>query len=169
MMDIDLFKYVNDTYGHEAGDFVLKELANLFKDQIRETDVIARIGGEEFLLILQNTDLDGAKKLAEKIRAVVENKNLNPDEKENTPNKITISAGVSTFTKGSKKINLETDLLISADQAMYYAKKAGRNRVWVTDESILNNGKIGFDFHDALIERKKLSKLQVLLNKLRRK
>jgi len=52
---------------------------------------------------------------------------------------------------------------------MYYAKKAGRNRVWVTDESILNNGKIGFDFHDALIERKKLSKLQVLLNKLRRK
>jgi len=169
MLDIDHFKKVNDVYGHDIGDFILKQLAKVLKKTIRESDIVARIGGEEFLIILQNTDLVGAKDLAEKIREVVEKNNFNPDNKENMPNKITISAGVSTFTKESKKIESETDLFKAADKALSYAKEGGRNQVWVTEETTLENNETIFHIHGGSIRIKKSSKLQVLLNKLKRR
>ncbi len=123
MFDIDYFKKINDTHGHDVGDYVLKTVAKTVKKVIREVDYFGRWGGEEFLIILPQTNLDGAFKAAEKIREVVENIGFGKI------GKITASFGVSTYIK--ELDNSPDELIKSADIALYDAKRKGRNRVSV--------------------------------------
>jgi diguanylate cyclase (GGDEF)-like protein len=115
MLDIDLFKQVNDQQGHLNGDRLLQELARLFDQCIRETDIVARYGGEEFVVVMPHTDLAGACIFSDRLRAAVA---------EQMP--ITISGGVAAAQEGD---TAET-LLGRADAALYGAKTAGRNRVF---------------------------------------
>ncbi|MBN2875199.1 MAG: diguanylate cyclase [Spirochaetales bacterium] len=119
IIDIDDFKQVNDTYGHEEGDKVLKKLATIMMSTLRSTDTIGRWGGEEFITILQNTPFEAAMIAANKLRESVE-KNQVSEKKT-----ITISVGVSTYTG---KETMDT-LVGRADTAMYQAKRSGKNRV----------------------------------------
>jgi diguanylate cyclase (GGDEF)-like protein len=122
-MDIDHFKLINDRYGHEVGDIVLQEFVGCLMANIRETDLLGRIGGEEFLLLLPGTKLDGAKLLAEKLRQKVEE--LMPVIGE-TQIPFTISIGIAVSRAGQDTI---TSIKQEADQAMYQAKSQGRNCV----------------------------------------
>jgi diguanylate cyclase (GGDEF)-like protein len=119
MLDIDFFKKINDTYGHDVGDIVLKELSGLVTKCIRKSDMFARVGGEEFAIIATETDLENAVQLAEKIRRKVEESVLAKDLK------VTISLGVSQYT--NKDDN--NTIYKRADNALYKAKGEGRNRV----------------------------------------
>jgi two-component system cell cycle response regulator len=122
MLDIDHFKKINDTYGHAIGDFILIETANILKELPRTTDIVARYGGEEFVILLPETNKEGALTLAEKIRKRIEESVF---EKEEIKVKITISCGVyciSDFLEGKNLIKF-------ADDALYKAKNSGRNKV----------------------------------------
>ncbi|MGJ0302408.1 diguanylate cyclase [Aliarcobacter cryaerophilus] len=121
LLDIDYFKSINDTLGHLVGDLVLKDISNLLKNNLRKTDIIGRWGGEEFLIILPFTSKDIAKKIAENLRALIEENNFS--YKMNR--KITISIGVTEFSK-SKSVE---DTLLLVDNLLYKAKENGRNRV----------------------------------------
>lgn len=123
MFDIDHFKKFNDTYGHQAGDAVLAQLAKLVKTGLRKVDIPARYGGEEFAIILPHTPKEGAHLVAERIRNDVENFHFGLDGGE--PLRATISVGVACFPDFADK----DDLIRAADQALYRAKEAGRNRV----------------------------------------
>ena len=123
MIDLDRFKSVNDKYGHAAGDEVLKEFTSIVKKQLRESDLFARYGGEEFVIVLANTKIEGAEKLAEKIRSAVAADFLVVEKGEI---KITVSIGVSEL--GQKDVSVD-DILARADQALYLAKGNGRNRI----------------------------------------
>lgn len=128
MLDIDFFKLVNDSYGHQTGDIVLKSIAELIKSILRDFDICARIGGEEFAILLPETNKDKALEVAERIRVLIENTKISPF----TPVpqlQITVSIGLSSLS--SKKDSIE-DLINIADQAMYKAKKKGRNRVCIS-------------------------------------
>lgn len=123
MMDIDDFKKCNDTYGHLVGDVVLKEIAAIIKQNTREIDLAGRYGGEEFSLILPETERDGAYLVAERIRKKVEENVFKAyDEKL----KITISIGVAFYPKDS---NTAEELIEKADEALYKAKRSGKNIV----------------------------------------
>jgi diguanylate cyclase (GGDEF)-like protein len=125
MLDIDDFKSFNDTYGHQAGDFILKEFCAIVKQQIREHDLLARYGGEEFAVVLPGTDLLGATAVAEKIRLKVAGHQFISGS--NTYS-VTISIGVASANTSDKAFN--KNMLIScSDEAMYSAKKQGRNQV----------------------------------------
>ncbi|MEO8797058.1 MAG: GGDEF domain-containing protein [Polyangiaceae bacterium] len=126
LFDIDLFKNINDKFGHVAGDAFLKQLAQAVKEKLRAQDVLARVGGEEFAVILPEVDPEGAKITAEKIRAVVEATAFSFDG-ENMP--ATISIGVST---NGPKLASPLSLYGAADAALYSAKATGRNRVVVS-------------------------------------
>jgi diguanylate cyclase (GGDEF)-like protein len=119
LTDIDHFKSVNDDFGHPAGDAVLREVSGIIKSRMRETDMAARYGGEEFALILTNTDHRGALKIAEDLRASVENMNFSSVDRQ-----ITISLGISSYPADS---SAKQDMIDKADQALYYAKENGRN------------------------------------------
>lgn len=123
MIDLDHFKQVNDTYGHLNGDAVLSELASILSTGLRESDICARYGGEEFALILPETTIDGARTLAERIRAKVAAATFPGGLK------LTISVGVAATDEPS----LYTQLTDRADQALYAAKQGGRNQVRVAD------------------------------------
>jgi len=127
MCDIDHFKTVNDTYGHPAGDLVLKGVAEILERQARQTDAVARYGGEEFALILPETDSEAARAIAERIRVAVEQATFMT---ELGPLKITLSLGVATLPDVAR---LKQELIDQADQALYAAKRGGRNR-WVVAE-----------------------------------
>jgi diguanylate cyclase (GGDEF)-like protein len=120
MFDIDNFKNINDTYGHNIGDDVLIAIANISKQNIRSTDLLARWGGEEFLLLLPQTTILDAKKIAEKIRIKVENSNLIADNSI----VVTISLGITLFNENDTKNNF----LKRVDEALYQAKTLGKNR-----------------------------------------
>ena len=120
-LDIDHFKIVNDTLGHDVGDIVLKELADLITDATRKSDFASRWGGEEFMISLQATDVSSAYKIAEKLRLKVENNNFTD------AGKITISLGVTQF-KNNESVESFTKRV---DEALYEAKNNGRNRVVV--------------------------------------
>jgi diguanylate cyclase (GGDEF)-like protein len=122
-LDLDHFKSINDTHGHDAGDTVLKAVASCLSGSVRQSDEVGRIGGEEFSIFLPNTDLEGARRLAETIRESIEL--LMPDTGQQRL-KITASIGVA-----DSKAEHQTMRAIqqSADAAMYVAKAAGRNRV----------------------------------------
>ncbi len=124
MIDIDFFKKVNDTWGHQAGDTVLAGVAGLIKGKLRETDLIARYGGEEFCLLATGTDGAGALVLAERVRSRVQDASF-----EHGGNRIavTVSIGVCTW-EPSLKDDLE-ELIRRADTSLYRAKQEGRNRV----------------------------------------
>lgn len=124
MIDLDNFKLVNDTYGHPFGDFVLKEIARVFEDSIRDSDILCRYGGEEFALILPNTPLEGAYSVAEKLRRTISNLVFWQGD---LSTKLTITVGISTFAE--EKINTKEDLLKHADDALYEGKHRGRNMV----------------------------------------
>jgi diguanylate cyclase (GGDEF)-like protein len=123
LFDIDHFKNVNDTFGHLAGDHVLKHLASAIKPKIRREDMIARYGGEEFAIVCPEIDRDGATTLAEKLRKLVE-KTLFKFEDTKIP--VTISAGAVELTEEVKDA---AELIRRADELLYAAKSDGRNRV----------------------------------------
>ena len=118
MMDVDFFKSINDKYGHIVGDSVLKEIASLLKENIRSIDIAGRWGGEEFLIICDETNLDGAYILAENIRVKIQN------HKFAHANQVTASLGVAMI---KKEININ-ELIKNADDALYQAKRSGRNK-----------------------------------------
>ena len=125
MLDIDKFKNINDTYGHKVGDDVIISLSKTLQEFTRKSDVVSRWGGEEFVILLPNTDLDGALTIAEKIRVTVENLVLLVEE--NKDLKFTVSIGVSTVYS-ENDLNIEASIN-RADIALYTAKKSGRNKV----------------------------------------
>ena len=114
--DIDHFKKINDTYGHDFGDFVLEEIGKILKNTFRKSDIIGRWGGEEFIVVLPETKYEDALKLAEKLRKIIENHDFDGV-------RITISIGVSEYNG-----NFEESLK-KADEALYNAKNSGRNQV----------------------------------------
>jgi diguanylate cyclase len=124
MMDLDHFKKVNDTYGHPAGDAVLKQMADILRQQSRETDLPTRYGGEEFLAVLVNTPRKDATRMAERIRKAVESHAFElPDGR---TIRCTVSIGAATFPDDTPR---EDALAEKTDQALYGAKANGRNRV----------------------------------------
>ncbi len=124
MIDIDFFKKVNDTYGHMAGDYVLKGVAGRIGKALRDEDILARYGGEEFTVVLRGTDKDGAIQIAERIRQLVESQPFS-FEKQAIP--CTISIGVSTLYEGN--FPTAAEMLAKADVCLYKSKQSGRNRV----------------------------------------
>ncbi|MCJ8322146.1 MAG: diguanylate cyclase [Colwellia sp.] len=134
--DIDKFKVFNDTYGHDGGDFVLKEVANLFKCVLREQDLVARWGGEEFVFMFPNTSLEDAEKVLEKIRVRLENEHYEFNGQD--------FSVTSTFGVTQVKNNFNIGKLIDiADSALYEGKKNGRNKVVTKlDDVMLNEIKI---------------------------
>lgn len=130
MMDIDDFKDVNDTYGHQTGDKVLRHVARAIKNNTRAVDVAARYGGEEFVLILPETDLDNARVAAEKIRGFVEQMEVAHGLE---TIRVTISLGIATFPRHAED---KQSLIRSADGALYTAKRSGKNRVCVAQTII---------------------------------
>ncbi|MCD6172974.1 MAG: GGDEF domain-containing protein [Sulfurimonas sp.] len=117
MFDIDHFKRINDLYGHKTGDYVLKELASITKKHIRESDIFARWGGEEFVILLPQTDLDEATVVAKKIHSTIENHIFKNAEK------ITVSIGIDI----AKKDDTVESFFLRVDKALYRAKDNGRN------------------------------------------
>lgn len=131
MVDLDHFKRLNDTYGHEAGDMVLQEVAGRLAANIRSTDLIGRFGGEEFLLVLPETDADAAATMAEKLRRVLAAVPVRLPEGEDVT--VTLSAGVAG-SQGEHLPKLD-ELVRHADGALYSAKALGRNTVYVFRET----------------------------------
>ena len=125
LMDIDNFKKINDTYGHKVGDEVLKALARILKESVRKSDVPVRFGGEEFLLLLPETHLKQATETAERIREKVENTLVSSLEGNI---KFTVSIGVAEVSQNEE---IEK-AVIRADNALYEAKRSGKNRVVVS-------------------------------------
>jgi diguanylate cyclase (GGDEF)-like protein len=124
LLDVDYFKKVNDTYGHQAGDAVLAGVAGLIKEKLRETDLFARYGGEEFALVATGTDQPGALILAERMRQLIEDAAFSFD---NRLLKVTVSIGVATWQPSVR--DEAAELIRLADAALYRAKHGGRNRV----------------------------------------
>ena len=132
MLDVDHFKRVNDTWGHAAGDAVLRELAQRIESQVRASDVAARYGGEEFVVLLPNTDVSSAKRLAERVRKVISATPIDLPSAETVT--ITASIGISEVHPKPSDKDLKPigdSLVARADVALYAAKSAGRNRVIV--------------------------------------
>jgi len=124
LLDLDLFKQVNDTWGHPAGDAVLKNVSAVANTSVRSTDLVGRLGGEEFIILLPNTPVDAARWLAEKVRTSVEH---TPTAWERGQIHRTVSIGVASTTAAEAR---DFDhLYTTADQALYRAKEKGRNRV----------------------------------------
>jgi diguanylate cyclase (GGDEF)-like protein/PAS domain S-box-containing protein len=125
MLDIDHFKRVNDTYGHPGGDKVIQCVADIVRDHIRDSDVSGRYGGEEFAILLPDTDQGGALILAERLRQAIEDVNV---VHEGEVIRFTISLGVADLAHSARD---HQELIEWADQALYASKKAGRNQVSV--------------------------------------
>jgi len=124
MIDIDHFKNINDEYGHHAGDKVLKEIAKLIKSCVRETDTVARWGGEEFIILLPETKKEDALQVASKILKVVSDCKFS-----DIPRQITVSIGIASIPEPS--IDTAGKLIHASDSALYEAKAHGRNRIEV--------------------------------------
>jgi diguanylate cyclase (GGDEF)-like protein len=131
MADLDLFKKVNDTYGHDAGDTVLKGFSEILKANTRQSDMCARLGGEEFLVVITHSDKEGVKTVVERIRQQFENNKVIVGT---ATIAATASFGIAGFS-GTKPPDLDA-LVARADTAMYAAKQKGRNRI----EFELNSG-----------------------------
>ena len=123
MIDIDYFKAINDTHGHLVGDHVIAYVASLIKNRLRESDVVARYAGDEFVVMLHNTDLKNAGKIAEELRGLFVQKPFQTEEGVTIP--VAISIGAVMY-QGEKECE---HLLTRADEALYLAKRRGRNRI----------------------------------------
>jgi diguanylate cyclase (GGDEF)-like protein len=130
LFDIDRFKRVNDTYGHQTGDQVLQILSALWRENLREIDVIARYGGEEFIVLLPETNLESAQQVAERLRVKVAEQNV-PVGKDYIS--FTISLGVASGDHGEHALD---KVLSCADQALYTAKERGRNQTVIWNGSM---------------------------------
>ncbi len=127
MIDIDNFKKINDTYGHQVGDDVIISLAKKLEKYTRASDIICRFGGEEFVILLPETSIDGATIISEKIREVISDEVINFSHKEKL--KFTISIGL---TQIKNETDMNIDVLINrADKALYDAKNSGKNKVCI--------------------------------------
>lgn len=124
IIDIDDFKNVNDTYGHSVGDRVINDLADIFRNTVRNSDISVRFGGEEFVIILPNTHLKEAEIIAKKLKDIVENNTI--ILKDGSRIKFTISLGVSQIQQDDESV--ET-VLHKADEALYQAKNSGKNKI----------------------------------------
>jgi two-component system cell cycle response regulator len=129
MIDIDNFKRINDTLGHEGGDVVLTRFAEILSSMAREVDFVARIGGEEFAVLMPDTRRLGAAVLAERTRAAIENSPISYNQ---TSHKITASIGVATLS--AEGVASISELINIADNRLYLAKNKGRNRICVDDD-----------------------------------
>ena len=127
-LDIDFFKKINDSWGHPMGDEVLRQIARLIRERTRKSDIIARTGGEEFIVLMPSTDLENARHLAQSLRGAVEKEVF--AAKDGTRFHTTISAGVACW---SRTLSTVEDLLSVCDQSLYAAKRAGRNRVIISE------------------------------------
>ncbi|MFO7569817.1 MAG: GGDEF domain-containing protein [Smithellaceae bacterium] len=125
MMDIDHFKSINDTFGHDGGDRVLAGIAQAMRSMCRKEDIIARFGGEEFILLLPGSPASSALECAERIRKAIQDKAF-----EGIPRQVTASFGVSLFSKD----DTQDSLLKRADNALYLAKTSGRNRIELNED-----------------------------------
>ena len=125
MIDIDHFKFINDTYGHPAGDVALMQTGRILSEAVRGSDVVCRYGGEEFLVLTPATTLDGALALGEKIRLAAALRLFGDGERVFS---MTLSIGVAQLSAAESG----PDLLARADDALYYAKENGRDRVEAT-------------------------------------
>ena len=135
MFDIDFFKKFNDTYGHACGDYVLKKVAEIISDSIREEDLASRYGGEEFTVLLCNAGKNEAMLVAERIRKRIEQTTV---FYEGHNMQITISGGISVFNIETNPVHSAKILVDQADKALYVSKRTGRNRVTVFDPSSQN-------------------------------
>jgi diguanylate cyclase (GGDEF)-like protein len=135
LVDIDHFKVVNDTYGHLAGDHVLRALSDALRGHLRGYDLAGRFGGEEFILLLPQTREEDARAVAERLRMHVAGMAVPADGDPDCPLlvRITISVGVAALDSGSREL---TDLMAAADAALYYAKETGRNRIHVISANV---------------------------------
>lgn len=134
MIDIDNFKLVNDNYGHQFGDIILKNIADISSSVIRGSDILARYGGEEFCVILPDTNKKGAYSFAERLRILVEEQKTLYEKKESVT--VTISIGIAETTKS---IETHEELLDQADTALYASKADGKNKVTVFSPMIRKN------------------------------
>lgn len=130
MFDIDFFKKFNDTYGHACGDYVLQHVARIIKDSIRDDDMACRYGGEEFTVMLCNTDKESALAVAERIRTKIEESVISYEGHEM---KLTISGGISVFSIEENPVRSARVLVDQADKALYISKKNGRNQITVME------------------------------------
>jgi len=139
MIDIDHFKQINDQFGHQAGDLVLGYLGKLTLNSIRSTDISARYGGDEFMIITPNAHASMANTIAERLRLYVESHALvlTSDPGKRQEIKITVSIGIATTNQKTDSIQR---LIKNADMALYRAKQAGRNRVSLFEENSLTRG-----------------------------
>ena len=126
MVDIDWLNKINDSYGHEVGNVVLKELSDVIKSCIRDVDIFCRYGGEEFVVILPQTAQEEASRIGERIREKVEEMVVDADDDRSL--KITVSVGVTSYPENGKS---HEDLVSVADQALYRAKGSGKNLVCI--------------------------------------
>jgi len=136
IFDIDNFKGINDTYGHQAGDRVIKEVAQVLLNNCRNIDIPCRYGGEEYTVILPETNREEACVFAERVRSVVESLRLEYDD---VTIRFSISGGIATFPE--VEANHPSDLIEMADMALYHSKKQGRNRISCYDPKVM--GKSG--------------------------
>ena len=132
MLDIDKFKNVNDTYGHRKGDEILSRIGDLLMNSVRSSDFVGRYGGEEFIILLPETDATNAYKVAEKIRALVEKSKFLGEDKP-----LTVSLGIATYPLDGAN---EDELIEKADQALYYSKNNGRNKSTSWDNNLIKEG-----------------------------
>ena len=136
MFDIDFFKRFNDTYGHACGDYVLQTVAKIIKSSIRGQDMASRYGGEEFTVLLNETSMDDAMIVAERIRSKVEQFDFCYEDRHV---KVTISLGVTTFDINLNPVTSAKQLVDQADKALYVSKRSGRNRVTFADPKIISD------------------------------
>ena len=134
MVDVDHFKAINDTYGHEAGNLALKSLADILSNEVRTTDIVCRYGGEEFAMIFPETHLNLAVKVADRIRKQISSQPVAIDDAEI---KLTVSMGASVYMKFS--VLDFNDFVASVDKYLYEAKQSGRNCICHIDYSELRS------------------------------
>src|SRR5712692_838848 len=133
LIDIDNFKSVNDTYGHLAGDRALRAISSTIKIFLREYDLVGRFGGEEFSILLPQTGVQDARRVAERIRAHIAETPIEVADKAGSETiSLTVSIGVAALSTTGSQL---TELLATADAALYRAKHSGRNQVWVTTDT----------------------------------
>ena len=133
MADIDYFKKYNDTHGHLQGDIALKKVANILLQNTRGIDLAARFGGEEFVILLPKTTISGARTTAEKLREIVEAELFDGEEISQPEGRMTISLGIASYPEHTDNMEQLLDL---ADQALYLAKKNGRNQIYIWNETV---------------------------------
>ena len=129
ILDLDKFKSVNDSYGHLYGDYVLEGVAKIISESVRTIDVVGRYGGEEFAVLLINSDIEDCIPVAERIVKSIEAKTF---LKSSIATNITISGGLAGFPRHAKQVK---DLIEKADKAMYESKSIGGNRVTITTDA----------------------------------